>query len=192
MSALSQDSTMDEQIETLWVQYRDLLCHIFNRRLQMTRVTSSEIKAVALEAIWSTLLRWDGERDLKPLLAKVAENMARNEFKLWNRRKNRILTDAVSLDEPLENKDGKHVRPKHQVGYEVDHVDLMWAAELRDLIMSRLTPLELAVLEGYLGNRSQSEMATIFGYKTTKPIDNALMRIRRKTQRVLNELEVQG
>jgi RNA polymerase sporulation-specific sigma factor len=106
-----------------------------------------------------------------------------------NRQKHKPLNSYVSLDKPVYD-DGKErtlmdmlggsrsIDPEHLV------VDQEEFADIEKNVLSMLSALEWKVLCCYLESKSYQEIAAEMG-RSTKSIDNALQRVKRKLEKYL-------
>jgi RNA polymerase sporulation-specific sigma factor len=106
-----------------------------------------------------------------------------------NRQKHKPLNSYVSLDKPVYN-DGKERTLLDLLGgsHSIDPEHLvMDQEEFRDIeknVLSMLSALEWETLCAYLDSKSYQEIANEM-HRSTKSIDNALQRVKRKLEKYL-------
>lgn len=121
-------------------------------------------------------------------------------IKTGNRKKNRPLNDMVSLDSPNRNQENltmmdifssrddiKDSNPYEFINPEQKFVIDETLKEYQDLLFEELSDVEKTVYELKSQNLSYSEIQEASGLKNTKGVDNALQRIRHKSEKIINE-----
>lgn len=114
-------------------------------------------------------------------------------IKTANRQKHIPLNSYISLNGPAyDDKSDKSLIEVVRTGKNLNPEELMINRESVKTMGSEmskvLSHLELSVLSGYIQGKSYQEMAADLG-KDIKSVDNAIQRIKKKTQKVLKLLE---
>ena len=108
------------------------------------------------------------------------------------RKKHMPLNSSISLDKPIVDDDENTVtlgeRLEQPSGGNPEELAIMHEAELNfnRALERELTPLELRVLELFLGGLSYRRIAEEIG-KSVKTVDNALQRVKRKTTALMKK-----
>ena len=122
-------------------------------------------------------------------------------LKSSNNGKNRILNGSISLDATArDDKDDGPVSVAGIIPAQGEHVlDALMRKEshknLKAMLMARLTPLETTIISYYLKNMSYHDIVSSINRRRqkknrvdTKVCDNALVRIRKKSADLLEEI----
>lgn len=102
----------------------------------------------------------------------------------YNRKKNLPLNSAISLDSPIDDMDddvrlGDIITNEDDGNPETAFINKEQGSILMNSVFSKLSKMEVKVLELYLEGLSYVEIAKALG-KNEKSIDNAIQRIRNK------------
>lgn len=115
-------------------------------------------------------------------------------IKTATRQKHQPLNSYVSLDKPIFHADSNRTLLDVLEGSKLDNPEkLVVSDEVYDIletnIKSMLSELELKVLQEYLKGRSYQEIAEKLG-RHIKSVDNALQRVKRKLEELLEEKNI--
>ena len=115
-------------------------------------------------------------------------------IKTATRQKHQPLNSYVSLDKPIFHADSNRTLLDVLEGSKLDNPEkLVVSDEVYDIletnIKSMLSELELKVLQEYLKGRSYQEIAEKLG-RHVKSVDNALQRVKRKLEELLEEKNI--
>lgn len=121
-------------------------------------------------------------------------------IKTGNRKKNRPLNDMVSLDSPNRNQENltmmdifssrediRDNNPYEYINPEQKFVIDETLEEYQDLLFDELSEIEKTVYDLKSKNLSYDEIQRASGLKNTKGVDNALQRIRHKSEKIIND-----
>lgn len=120
--------------------------------------------------------------------------------KSGNRMKNRPLNDMVSLDVPNRNQENltmmdifssreeiEDSNPFDFINPSQQYIIKETMDRYRELLFGELSDIEKTVYDLKIQNLSYEEIRDASGLKNTKGVDNALQRIRHKSERILKD-----
>lgn len=112
-------------------------------------------------------------------------------IKAATRQKHMPLNSYVSLSKPIFEDDGERTLIETINHDSVSDPELLFISKeevtrIEDKIHEVLSPFEMEVLYAYLQGKSYQEIAAVLN-KEVKSVDNALQRVKKKTEKCLND-----
>ena len=163
--------------ETLLKRYDGIIKKIIRKYLFCV---SDDLYQVGSIGLYSAIKNYDGVSKFESFAYTCINNSIRSELRKNNAKKNEPLVDYVPLTGYGDgDADKTEILIDEKLGPEDSYLDKEKKSEVEGVIRKELSDLEYKILALFLQEYSYQEIGEKIG-KTSKAVDNALQRIRKK------------